>query len=101
MKDATLLTAAPLIGINMMLESTSRHREGGRMFYSATVSAEATVQSPWMEEQTRTFTATATGESIHGAQLKAYAKCVREIAGAGPFPEAFAADIESLEADQP
>ena len=101
MKDATLLTAAPLMGVNMMLASTSVRREGGRMIYSATVEGEATERSMWQDERSRTVTATATGASPHGAQLKAYAKCVREIAGQGPFPEAFAEDVASLEADQP
>ncbi len=100
MRDATLITVAPLIGFNMWLEASSSHREGSGYICSATVEGEATVVSPFGSKDTRKATGTATAETPHGASLLAYAACLRAFIASDPFPEAFVRDIERLELEQ-
>ena len=96
-KDTTLITIAPLVGIRMWLESSSEQRDGSAMVCTATVKGEATVESLFGRE-TRTATGSATGKSPNGAQLRAYAACVRAFVDKQTeFPDAFNVDLEQLE----
>jgi len=97
MKDTTLITVAPLIGMNMWLESTNAQRtNSGSYAYSATVKGEAYVYS-FDKKETRQSTGTAQAETPQGAMILAYANCMRNYFKTEPFPDALARDLERLE----
>lgn len=96
MNEATLVNVASLVELNMRLMSTSRCQHAEGVNFQATVSGEATVVSPFGSQSIHKATGTASGETPSGAQILAYAACLRAFIVENPSPEAFVRDIEKL-----